>query len=321
MNKPLLSICIPTYNRSGYLEKALESIRVQIADNASLHEMVEVVVSDNASTDNTREIAERYKKYFAHFTYAASEKNVGFDLNIVNVVKNASGAYCWYLGDDDVIANGAIAFVSDQLKNNSYDVATIGSEQMPEDESYKTKRNFSESEIEEVAGYNDFYFKNYCEGTVSVLIFNRELWLSSLDLGDYMEHWLYYEVVLKMLVRTKKKMLRLKQTLAYLGQDCRWAENGGELFTFTNSNILMERMIGFGFDKARLLKALDKNSKKIVIIVLRAKGHDLACNMKNLKFIYTNLKRAGFLRLSLVTIVYFIPNPLIKLARDARKIF
>ena len=44
--KPLLSICIPTFNRASYLKQALDAY----VNNTSLNEDVEIVISDNAST-------------------------------------------------------------------------------------------------------------------------------------------------------------------------------------------------------------------------------------------------------------------------------
>jgi abequosyltransferase len=50
--RPLLSICIPTYNRSQYLKQALETY----VSNAAFDDEVEIVISDNASTDNTEKM-------------------------------------------------------------------------------------------------------------------------------------------------------------------------------------------------------------------------------------------------------------------------
>jgi len=55
--KPLLSICIPTYNRAEYLAKSLDTLVCLPEFNSS---EVEVVISDNASTDNTQEVAKKY---------------------------------------------------------------------------------------------------------------------------------------------------------------------------------------------------------------------------------------------------------------------
>jgi glycosyltransferase involved in cell wall biosynthesis len=53
---PLLSICIPTYNRAELLKNCVESIVI----NYDFDEEVEVVISDNASDDNTLEICEMF---------------------------------------------------------------------------------------------------------------------------------------------------------------------------------------------------------------------------------------------------------------------
>lgn len=319
MNPLPLSICIPTYNRAGYLKKALESIKIQLDGSPLLMESVEVVVSDNCSTDNTSEVVESYKKHFKHLTYVASKKNVGFDLNIYSVVKNASGTYCWYLGDDDIIINGAIGFIYSCLKEEKYDFVGINAEHLQENEDYKIERKYTNSSVMAMNDFNDFYFKHYCQGGVSVLIFNRGLWMSLVDTNDFLEHWLYYETVLRILVATKKPMAFITEALILTGQDCRWAENGGELFTFGNSNLLLERMILFSFDKKRITKALIKNNKKTPLILLRAKGHDLRCNLSNLKYIYKNIKRMSIPRRMIVTAIYFVPNFLIKAIRDAKK--
>ena len=57
MNK-LLSICIPTYNRAQFLPALLESIITQINGH---EDKVEIIVSDNASTDNTKQITQNDK--------------------------------------------------------------------------------------------------------------------------------------------------------------------------------------------------------------------------------------------------------------------
>ena len=51
---PLLSICIPTYNRRDFLETCLRSVVEELERHPDTS--IEVVVSDNASTDGTREL-------------------------------------------------------------------------------------------------------------------------------------------------------------------------------------------------------------------------------------------------------------------------
>ncbi len=73
MNEPLISICIPTYNRAAYLEKTLASIVSQPAFQSKL---AEVVISDNASTDNTQEVAGAYARRYDNIRYFRNEENV-----------------------------------------------------------------------------------------------------------------------------------------------------------------------------------------------------------------------------------------------------
>ncbi len=319
MKNTLLSITIPTFNRAKDLEACLESIALQIREAPGLKYLVEVVISDNCSTDNTENVAMKYKNEFANFVYVKNETNVGFDRNTLNVVTHATSKYCWYLGDDDVVQNGGIELVVNQLKNGLYDVMTVEATPTKSDNVHTVKKSYPVSSLVEVSDGNEFYFKGYCQGGFSVLIFNREMWMSLVDAKDYLTHWLYYETVLKMLVATKKKILYVNEPVIVTGQDCRWSENGTELFTFINSNLLMEKMIGFGFDKERLVAELKKNSQKIPIMTLRAKGHGLRYTIKNLKYMYDNLPYARTHNLLAATLVYFVPNFVVRLVRDTKK--
>jgi abequosyltransferase len=100
-----LSICIPTYNRARFIGEALESIVAQATDD------VEIVISDNASTDGTGEIVAAFAARFPRIRYACWNANVGFDRNVMRVVELATGGYCWFLGSDDRIEPGAVAAV------------------------------------------------------------------------------------------------------------------------------------------------------------------------------------------------------------------
>jgi glycosyltransferase involved in cell wall biosynthesis len=284
--------------------------------------LVEAVVSDNCSTDDTRQVAESLKPNFKHFVYSANEKNIGFDLNILNVVKKSSGKYCWYLGDDDVIVNGGLQAMCNVLLAGDYSFIGINAKPLLDgDESYKLKQGMSADNLAVLDDYNAFFFADYCQAAVSVLAFNRELWLANVNLEGYLEHWLYYEAVLRVLVAGKKPMAYIKDVFILTGQDCRWAENGTELFTFINSNVLWQRLIVLGFDRERLTERLKTNRRSLVLILLKAKACGLNCDWANLKFIYQHRDFTGFFYLFVATLVYFIPNNLIALAKDFKKSF
>lgn len=85
--KPLLSICIPTYNRSKYLKRSLDSIVIQ---DEFLNGIVEVVVSDNASTDDTEEVVKPYLEKYTNIYYSKNTENVR-DRNFPIVFSKAHG--------------------------------------------------------------------------------------------------------------------------------------------------------------------------------------------------------------------------------------
>lgn len=115
MDKPIISICIPTYNRASCLRQCLESIVAQFKDPL-VRENAEVVVSDNASTDGTEDVVKEFQKEFSNVFYYKNSENIGVDKNILNVVEKATGEYVWLLGDDDALFSDAIGYMLEKLK-------------------------------------------------------------------------------------------------------------------------------------------------------------------------------------------------------------
>jgi abequosyltransferase len=97
-----LSICIPTYNRADCLAQLLDSILIQAVDE------LEVVISDDASPDDTASVAESYRARFKHFTFVKQPKNIGIDRNFLAAVALGTGDYIWLMGDDDCLEPGAV---------------------------------------------------------------------------------------------------------------------------------------------------------------------------------------------------------------------
>lgn len=112
--RPLLSICIPTFNRAAFLEVSLASVLTQ---TEQWPELVEVVVSDNASTDDTRAVLGRYAEQF-HFRLHRNSENIGLLGNITFAPSGlAQGEFVWLLGDDDLLAAGAVNQVLSMLQS------------------------------------------------------------------------------------------------------------------------------------------------------------------------------------------------------------
>jgi len=96
-----LSVAIPTYNGDRYIREALDSIIYQLDD---IDEEIEIVISDNASTDQTPEIIKEYKEnYPGILSYYRNDQNLSGEKNIDLAVRRSKGEYVWLFSDDDVL--------------------------------------------------------------------------------------------------------------------------------------------------------------------------------------------------------------------------
>lgn len=113
-----LSICIPTYNRSDYLIDLLECIAAEIKEDLS--EVVEVCISDNASSDDTEDAVKSFaeKNTSLKINFVKSVCNLGADRNYLKVVSMATGEYCWFMGSDDLVQENSIDFLLEELRSN-----------------------------------------------------------------------------------------------------------------------------------------------------------------------------------------------------------
>lgn len=96
---PVLSICVPTFNRARYLECLLEDLANQMPDFGFPYE---ILIGDNASDDGTADVARRYEDRLA-IRYIRRPQNVGSYHNLSQLFRDARGRYVTYLADDDLL--------------------------------------------------------------------------------------------------------------------------------------------------------------------------------------------------------------------------
>jgi len=94
-DKPLVSICIPTYNRARMIPLAIESALAQSYPN------IEVLVVDNASTDDTAAVVASF--HDDRLKYFKNERNLGLFGNFNRCVELAAGEYIHILHSDDYV--------------------------------------------------------------------------------------------------------------------------------------------------------------------------------------------------------------------------
>jgi acetyltransferase-like isoleucine patch superfamily enzyme len=104
-----LSICIPTFNRSSLLNKCIESIVTQ----EEFNNQVEIVISDNCSQDNTKEVVQGYQAKYSNIKYYRNETNIGADKNILKVLSLGHGEYLKLSNDYSILKEGSIKLIID----------------------------------------------------------------------------------------------------------------------------------------------------------------------------------------------------------------
>lgn len=115
--KPLLSICIPTYNRAVKLNDCLQAIYDAIDER--IEEKIEIIISDNASNDNTKEIAENFLNKSKNYSYYRNDHNLGVNKNILLLLNNYSRTkYIWIIGDDDFIDKNSLFCIVNLLESD-----------------------------------------------------------------------------------------------------------------------------------------------------------------------------------------------------------
>ncbi|MEE2818422.1 MAG: glycosyltransferase family 2 protein, partial [Pseudomonadota bacterium] len=109
-----LSICIPTFNRASYLRTLLASLA------EDLHQLpwpVEVIVSDNASPDETAEVVAAMEGQLP-LRYMRQSENIGPLRNMQKALRASAGEYAVYLADDDRLAYKGVIRAIEQMDAN-----------------------------------------------------------------------------------------------------------------------------------------------------------------------------------------------------------
>lgn len=114
MAEGLLTIIVPTYNRSSNLEMLLRVLR---EETVSLSNEVRVIVSDNASTDETPAVIMQAAANWPRLITHRHPSNIGADLNFCYCVRSVRTKWFWIIGDDDMPKQGVIAKILRLLRN------------------------------------------------------------------------------------------------------------------------------------------------------------------------------------------------------------
>jgi len=186
-----LSICIPTYNRAVFLAQLLDSIIAQATSDC------EIVISDNASNDNTQQVASEYGLRFSGLRYLRQNQNIGADRNSDCAVEAATGEYCWLFSDDDLMKPGAIATVLEILQdghslvlvNGEHRDFTMSQVRVPNFFSIDSDCVYSSKDYEQL-----FLDVGTCAMCMCCVVIKRSLWISR-ERQRYYDSWFLHTAI------------------------------------------------------------------------------------------------------------------------------
>lgn len=189
-HKPLVSIALATYNGGKYIDEQIKSLLKQDYPN------LEVVVSDDGSSDNTLKVLRKYKNKIKIFENEGEHGLLG---NFSNAIKHCSGEYIALSDQDDVWMPDKITRLIEKI--DGFDIIQSGVCVIDEKGEYHPKKGMHEAyEIDKTIKYNlhDNVVENTMLGCTTLM--NAEFVNKYIDIPKdiiYHDLWFLYNAILK----------------------------------------------------------------------------------------------------------------------------
>ena len=165
-----ISICIPAYNRASLLPMLLDSIFSQDYKN------FEVVISEDNSPGRSeiRTVVRQYNELYAdRIVYYENVTNLGYDGNLRRLIELAHGEYVLFMGNDDLLASGALAIVAEAvMKSNNIGVVL------------RSYDSFTENHLQPVQVFRYFDSERFFPAGAQTIVtfFRRSVFISGMVL-------------------------------------------------------------------------------------------------------------------------------------------
>ncbi|MDD2897392.1 MAG: glycosyltransferase family 2 protein [Desulfuromonadaceae bacterium] len=180
-NNPILTIAIPTYNRSNFLDRCLSQIVNQAVKYGN---KVELIVSDNCSTDDTEAVVNAYIANGHKIHYIKNASNLGPDGNFRQCFKAANGKYFLLFSDDDLLLDDSLRKIMNLIEVDEYGIVYLSNYFFKTD--YLRKPNRKKRGIIIFNDLNKFIRKVDVWFTfISSNVINKSLVDPHLDLNDF----------------------------------------------------------------------------------------------------------------------------------------
>lgn len=114
----MIAVCIATYNQKSFIAQAIESVLAQVCD-----EPIRIYIGDDASSDDTQEVCERYAAQDKRIVYVRRQQNLGLVNNTIDLYFRILADGCEYIamldGDDYWIDAHKVQLQVDYLRSHA----------------------------------------------------------------------------------------------------------------------------------------------------------------------------------------------------------
>ena len=283
-----LSIAIPVFNGDKTIEETIESVASQILPG------VEIVVSDNASTDSTLEIVKGLMRKYPFIKYFKNEENIGFDRNANLAVERSSGEFVWFLGDDDLLAVGGLQRIINLITERP-DLGAIFVNYCLCDRKTGqiTKEKYSPINDDVLCEDGSQFlsavtiFPNF----MSSIVVNRSCWIGADPLKYEGSFWIQYGALLTIVSKEKSYCVAIPYVInkARISNEANEANNGGiALKILFNLLDIVNEFSDEEFTKDSKKLAYEEVCRLLVRKIISAKRNGLKVNLEFLKQFYSN---------------------------------
>lgn len=123
MNEIQLTFILPTYNRSQMVDENLK----RLSELSKVFDF-KVIVCNNGSTDDTRNVLEKWSSQMDNLQVIHQDKNVFYDRNVTSGYMNVQTPYCWVIGDSRTIEAECLSEMIETLRKSEPDALIINDE-------------------------------------------------------------------------------------------------------------------------------------------------------------------------------------------------
>jgi glycosyltransferase involved in cell wall biosynthesis len=180
MSEPFFSVIIPTYNRANFLYKAIESVLSQT------YKGFELIIIDDGSTDNTKEIISKYQdERIIYFYQENKERSAARNQGIAL----SSGKYICFLDSDDYYLNNRLELLYKEIEKLNFPIVFFYTGIL-----YFSEGTFTKKEEVNKGEENPLeFFVRAIIGVpqvcISISILNKYKFNTELIVGEDMELW------------------------------------------------------------------------------------------------------------------------------------